>query len=155
MSKVESLKSKISYTGLDISEAALKIAEKNAEKLNAPVTFRHFDLLTNELSSVINPQSSILLANLPYVPDNYPVNKATTFEPDIALFAGKDGLDFYRKLFEQLATVASTENSKLETQNCLVFTESLPEQHGELENIAKRAGYKLLKTQDLIQVFSR
>jgi release factor glutamine methyltransferase len=136
-----------SYIGLDISEAALKVAEKNAVKLNAQVTFKHFDLTKDSLASIVNPQSSILLANLPYVPNEYPVNKATNFEPSIALFAGEDGLDLYRKLFEQLTPVQST-------QNCAVFTESLPEQHKELEIIARKSGYKLTKTQDLIQVFS-
>ncbi len=33
---------------------------------------------------------------------NYPINEDATHEPEIALFSGHDGLDHYRKLFEQI-----------------------------------------------------
>ena len=153
-----SLKSSISFLGLDISKPALKIAEKNAKKLGANIDFKEFDLTKDELSSILppadGPQSSILLCNLPYVPDNYPINEPAKYEPKIALFSGDDGLDLYRELFKLLSQ-ESRVKSQHTTQNNLIITESLLEQHGALQAIAVSAGFKLIQSKDLIQVFSR
>ena len=153
-----SLKSSISFLGLDISKPALKIAEKNAKKLGANIDFKEFDLTKDELSSILppadGPQSSILLCNLPYVPDNYPINEPAKYEPKIALFSGDDGLDLYRELFKLLSQ-ESRVKSQHTTQNNLIITESLLEQHGALQAIAVSAGFKLIQSKDLIQVFAR
>jgi methylase of polypeptide subunit release factors len=136
--------------GLDVSVPALKIAKKNANKLKADISFKKFDLLNDKLSSVFNPQSSIcILANLPYVPNDFHINLAASHEPAQAIFGGYDGLDLYRKLFEQLSTPTT------EAKHITVFTESLPQQHGKLPKIAKYAGFELVKSQDFIQVFKR
>ncbi len=159
LAKISNLKSKISFLGLDISKPALEIAKRNAKKLGANIEFKEFDLTKDELSSILppagGPQSSIcILANLPYVPDNYPINDPAKYEPKIALFSGDDGLDLYRELFKLLSQ-ESRVKSQHTTQNNLIITESLLEQHGELQAIAVSAGFKLIKSKDLIQVFSR
>ncbi|MFT4532162.1 MAG: release factor glutamine methyltransferase [Candidatus Saccharimonadales bacterium] len=141
--------SSVSYTGLDISKPALKIAKQNAKKLNAKVEFIEFNLLTDDLSSILNPQSSILLANLPYVPEGYNINDAAKHEPDVSLFSGSDGLDHYRALFRQLSPPISNRQPSILS----VYTEALSEQHESLESIANENGYRLEKTKDLIQVF--
>ncbi len=53
-------------------------------------------------------ESLLLVANLPYVPVDYelPVGVAR-FEPAHALFAGVDGLDFYRDVLRQLGELYS------------------------------------------------
>ncbi len=159
LAKISNLKSQISFLGLDISKPALEIAEKNAKKLGANIEFKEFDLTKDELSSTLppagGPQSSIcILANLPYVPDNYPINDPAKYEPKIALFSGDDGLDLYRELFKLLSQ-ESRVKSQHTTQNNLIITESLLEQHGALQAIAVSAGFKLIQSKDLIQVFSR
>jgi release factor glutamine methyltransferase len=150
LSSILNPQSSIYYIGLDISESALKVAKRNAKNLKADVDFRKFNLLSGELSIILNSQSSIcLLANLPYVPDDFHINLAASHEPKFAIFGGKDGLDLYRKLFEQISPILNPQSPIYS-----VFTESLPFQHKELEIIAKKAGFRIQKTQDLIQVFT-
>jgi release factor glutamine methyltransferase len=145
LEKIRSQKSKVSYLGLDISEPALKIAKKNAKLLKAKVEFKKFNLLSEKLGSVFNnDRPNVVLANLPYVPTNFKINLAASHEPGFAIFGGKDGLVYYRLLFNNLP-----ETTKL------VLTESLPPQHEELTKIAKDAGFRPIKNRDLIHVFSR
>lgn len=140
--KLEVLAAEVIAT--DISEASIKTALKNAQKLQADVEFCQGNLLEPIQSSVLKPQS-IILANLPYVPDNHTINPAAMHEPKHAIFGGPDGLEVYRKLFEQI--------SAREIKPKFVFTESLPFQHQELSRIANQSGYKKKTSADFIQVF--
>ena len=124
----------------DIDSNCITLARKNARKHDAEVKF----IQTNLLDDL--KHQDILLCNLPYVPDKLPINKSAEFEPRLALFGGADGLDLYRKLFEQI------ENMDMEP--VFVLTESLPLQHEELAKIAQKHGYKLQMEQDFIQLFS-
>lgn len=141
--KIQALRSNIQYVGLDISKPALKIARKNAGKFKVHIDFKEFDLLQDELPQLPNPNSQLLiLANLPYVPENFKINLAASHEPPFAIYGGKDGLEYYRALFKQL-----------QGHKCIILTESLPPQQSELQKIAKRTGFMFQKTQDFIQVF--
>lgn len=125
----------------DIDQNCLRIAERNADALQANVHFYESDLL-----SMVDA-CDVLLCNLPYVPDNFQINTAATHEPRHALFGGTDGLDLYRTMFKQ-----TTSN---DWQPQYVLTESLPPQHEMLADIAKAAGYSVQKTDDFIQLFHR
>lgn len=129
----------------EISAAALKVAKQNAKKLGAKVTFDEGSLLEPLLKNTIQP--TVLLANLPYVPDNYAINQAAAYEPKIALFSGPDGLDLYRELFAQI--------SKIATKLQFLLLESLPAQHQALAMLATHHGYSLQTEQDFIQVFQK
>jgi release factor glutamine methyltransferase len=130
-------------TLIDIDEKALAIAKQNVERLHADnIQLRQNDLLLNYKSPC-----DIILANLPYVPDAYEINTAASHEPRLALFAGADGLDLYRKLWEQIAA--------LQNKPVFVFTESLIPQHPTLTALAKASGYNLIQTKGLIQEFTR
>jgi len=162
LATISNLKSQIFYLGLDISEKALKVARHNAKNLLSK-KFRHvpkffmFDLMSQLLAPHLVP-STILVANLPYVPNDYEINTAATHEPSIAIFGGGDGLDYYRELFRQLRrqSTADTQQQTEQDPNILaVFTESLEFQHSELESIAHTAGYTLEKTLGLIQLFTK
>lgn len=134
------------FTGLELSDAAIKIAKQNAARLSADVTIEKFDLRTNSLADIILPSFTVVaLANLPYVPENYAIDKSAAHEPQLALFSGTDGLDLYRILFAQLSSLPVK----------AVFTESLPQQHDQLQILAQQNGYSLTSTNDLIQVFTR
>jgi release factor glutamine methyltransferase len=128
-------------TLLDIDENALVVASQNAERLHVKATLTRHDLLENYDQPV-----DIVLANLPYVPNDYPINQAVRHEPDIALFAGDDGLDLYRKLWQQI--------KNLDDQPEYVLTEALTSQHTAMVDIAKTAGYTLEQTDGLVQLFS-
>lgn len=134
----------------DISEPCLEVAKKNAENLKADVQFYKGNLL-EALPASATTETCIILANLPYVPDEHTINQAAMFEPKTAIFGGPDGLDLYRRLFYQIASNLQFDSKKPQ----YVLTESLPFQHKELTQIAKSGGYKLKMSENFIQVFER
>lgn len=128
----------------DIDPECLKIARVNTKKYGVKVNFLQGDLLEPLIPESTTPYT--LLANLPYVPDHYEINEAAMMEPRIAIFGGSDGLDLYRRMFDQV--------SKMQHKPEYIFTESLPFQHMELKSIAETAGYILENAVDFIQLFS-
>jgi release factor glutamine methyltransferase len=140
--------STINFHATDISPAALEIARQNAKRYDADIKFYQGDLLGPLPSTIYRLPSTIVLANLPYVPDSHTINQAAMHEPKHAIFGGPDGLELYRTLFDQLSTI----HYPLST---VVFTESLPPQHKELARIAEQAGFKQIAEQDFIQVFEK
>lgn len=80
----------------DISEKALRVAQKNAAALAANVAFFQGDLL----QAVKGLQFDLIVCNPPYIPtaDCYMLQAEVLMEPRQALDGGKDGLDFYRRL---------------------------------------------------------
>ncbi len=98
----------------DISEKALKVAEKNAKyhKVLNKIIFLKSDLLETFLGSstlYVSPEYhnnvDVLVTNLPYIPSYRLPNldhSVIEFEPKIALDGGSDGFDLYRKLFAQM-----------------------------------------------------
>lgn len=129
----------------DISSQCIAIAKKNAEHLKARVAFFEGNL-TGALPNNIWQVDTVVLANLPYVPENWQINTAALSEPRIAIFGGRDGLDPYRQLFSELHS--------LDLKPRLVMTESLPPQHSKLTAIARKGGFKLDSTNDFISIFS-
>ena len=127
----------------DISEPCLAIAQKNAKKLKADVAFTQTNLVSSFNKDTLS--NSVLCCNLPYVPSNFTINQAAMFEPEIAIFGGADGLDYYRQLFDQLRV----KNAR----PTVILAESLPTQHKKLESIAAEHKFKLEKTEDFIQLF--
>ncbi len=129
----------------EINNDALKVAKQNADILRAQVNFYLGDLLEPLRQIEPFPKPLIILANLPYVPNDHVINEAAMQEPKVAIFGGPDGLDLYRKMFAQIA--------ELESKPRYIFTESLPPQHTALTEIAARSGYDQLQAEDFIQVF--
>jgi release factor glutamine methyltransferase len=127
---------------LDISKPALKIAKLNAQKLGADIKLKKSDLF----SSISDIKSTILLANLPYVPSNLITSDEILKEPSGALFSGDDGMDHYHKFWQQI--------QDLKNKPAHILTESLESQHGTMVDLAKVACYKLQDTKVLIQHFS-
>lgn len=135
---------KAQVIAIDIDPKCLEIAGKNAKKHAVDIDFLQSDLL-HSISDLRFPISDkfAVLANLPYVPNDYEINDPAKHEPKLALFGGVDGLDLYRKLFDQL-----------QGTRAIVFTESLLFQHKELAKVAGSASFKQTNEQDLVQVFS-
>jgi len=132
---------------IDIDPAALSVARRNARKLGATVRFVRGDLLASSPRSEPLLRDSIVLANLPYVPDRYRINEAARHEPKHAIFGGKDGLDLYRRLWTQMQSLAEPP--------LFVLTETLPPQHPAMQALARPAGYSMLYDEDFIQAFRR
>jgi release factor glutamine methyltransferase len=92
----------------DISEEALEVCVRNVE-LNGVknVEVFHSNLLENVdlVEKIKDAKSWILIANLPYVPNPDKLKEHehnTKFEPDLAIYSGKDGLDLFHHLIDQL-----------------------------------------------------
>ncbi|HYH74464.1 MAG TPA: HemK/PrmC family methyltransferase [Candidatus Saccharimonadales bacterium] len=125
----------------DIDPHVLRVARKNAQLLGAQVQTGIHNVLEG-----IGQDFDLVLANLPYVPEHYPINQAATHEPQLALFAGPDGLDAYRTLWRQL--------TGLSARPAHIFTEALEEQHEVLAALANQAGYSQRNQKGLIQHFA-
>lgn len=125
---------------VDIDHQALAVAQKNVNMFSIKATLLQDDLLAN--TSI---RYDIILANLPYVPDGFHINPAARAEPRVAIFGGEDGLDVYRRFFEQLA--------QLSHKPSYIFCESLPPQHDKLTYVAQCSGFQLTRTEDFIQQF--
>lgn len=98
----------INVLGSDISEAALKIAEKNAARMNVG---ERITLLQGDLLAPIPKDKSIklIVSNPPYIKtkemDNLPTS-VRDFEPKIALYGGDDaGLSFYRRIIRDASSI--------------------------------------------------
>ena len=131
----------------DIDGQCLKLAGNNATALNADVSFIKADLLDEKIVNLARAYAAqILLVNLPYVPDELEINRAASHEPRLALFGGPDGLDLYRRLFEQLKLRKFSPS--------YVLIEALPLQHTQLAMLAATCGYHLQKTEGFIQLFA-
>ncbi len=88
--------------GIDISKKALEVANSNAENLGIG---KQITLLNCDLLDSFNDKVDIIVANLPYIGKvrfNFVAGNVLNNEPEIALFGGDDGLDLYRKLFQQI-----------------------------------------------------
>jgi release factor glutamine methyltransferase len=85
-------------TATDISDAALRVAEKNADALNVK---NRVTLIQGSWWDAV-PQDvtfDIILSNPPYITDNAMEileTEVKAYDPDIALRGGRDGLEAYR-----------------------------------------------------------
>jgi release factor glutamine methyltransferase len=91
-------------TATDVSEAALKIAEKNASRHSVKEKIRFYKgNVFNALVFDKNSKFDIIVCNPPYIKEaEFPyLQKEVRQEPEIALNGGKDGLDFYRVIAKE------------------------------------------------------
>lgn len=101
-------------TGIDISEAALAVAQRNGERLilSSRVRWLQGDLLAPLMAK--SETVDLIVANLPYIEtqtlDQLDVSK---HEPRLALDGGEDGLVLFRRLLEQSPTVLREEGLML------------------------------------------
>lgn len=132
--------------GLDISEDALKLAERNAEKIGVGdrVRFEKCDIMNNVPSGVFD----VVVSNPPYIETNE-IGKlqkeVSLYEPHIALDGGTDGLDFYRRI--------SSVAPRLLQQGGKLYYEVGYNQADVVEKIMEQSGFKDVKrTKDLCGV---
>jgi release factor glutamine methyltransferase len=82
---------------VDVSVAALAVAQGNAERHKAKVTFLQGDLLTPLAAQGV--RLNLLMANLPYIAsDEVPQLDVSRYEPVLALDGGANGLTLVRRL---------------------------------------------------------
>ncbi len=94
---------------LDISPAALALAQRNAYRLGAKVVFHQLDMLEDDLPMAYD----LIISNPPYVPQSESAamsEQVRAFEPGLALFVpDHDPLLFYRRIAEITSGLPETQ----------------------------------------------
>ena len=95
------LEKKVSTTSvdlIDISEKALEVANKNCGKLNSKASIFQSDMFSN-----VEKKYDVIISNPPYIKDDEEIEEIVkNNEPHLALYGGKDGLDYYRKILSTI-----------------------------------------------------
>lgn len=121
----------IQGTGADISEEALKVACRNAEKLEADVTFLQSNLFAN-----VEGKYDVIVSNPPYIRTAVieELKEEVKFhDPFIALDGKEDGLYFYRKIIK--------ESQKYLKQNGKLYFEIGHDQGEEVKRLLEQADF--------------
>lgn len=127
----------------DISPAALAVARANAKTHKVKVKFTHSDLFNK-----VKGQFDIITANLPYISTAaLGLSPETNYEPSQALFAGPDGLAFYRRMFTQISPYSKP--------NGLLILEANPSQHKAIIGLAKDQDLAMAGQQGFVIVFQQ
>ena len=83
---------------IDISEKALEVTNKNCGNLNSKANVFQSDCLSN-----VERKYDIIISNPPYIKDDEEIEEIVkSNEPHEALYAGKDGLDCYKKILKDI-----------------------------------------------------
>lgn len=93
------LKPGVEGTGVDLSPEALKVAEKNRERLGAKAA-----LIQSDLFDKIERAFDVIVSNPPYIKRaeiETLMDEVRLHEPYMALVGHEDGLYFYRKIAEE------------------------------------------------------
>jgi release factor glutamine methyltransferase len=95
------------FTAIDISPAALAVAQSNAAKyaVEDRFTWLEGDLLGPMVAS--GKPFDVLVSNPPYIPtaDLADLQREVQHEPMLALDGGADGLILYRRMIQQVASM--------------------------------------------------
>jgi release factor glutamine methyltransferase len=88
-------------TAVDISAAALAVAQKNATNLKATIDFKSLNVLDKNDWNIL-PQATIIVSNPPYIPLSQKLEmnqNVLEYEPHLALFVpNEEPLLFYKSL---------------------------------------------------------
>lgn len=131
--------------GLDNSEKALGVAEKNSDRLNTLVKYEESDLLEIFGESIYHNGELILVANLPYVDKNWDwLSPELEHEPSNALYAGSGGL---KVIFDFLDEVSE------KVDEGYIILEADPCQHEKIRAYAEKLGFQFIKSKDFALEF--
>jgi release factor glutamine methyltransferase len=140
---------KIEVLASDISLPALAVANLNSKKiLNQEIELFESDLLDKIPEETLSKITTIT-ANLPYIDRDwidFSKENELHHEPEIALYAEKNGLSLIKKLIQQ-------------TKKCprikFLILEADPEQFEEIELFAKEYGFSKKEIQDYTIILSK
>lgn len=83
---------------VDISEEALEVANKNCAKFNSKAKLIHSDMFEK-----ITNKYDVIISNPPYIKTTEKIESIVeNNEPHLALYAGVDGLDCYKKILKNI-----------------------------------------------------
>lgn len=88
--------SNLDVTLVDISKDALDVAKDNARNLGLDVSFLESDMLDS-----VEGEFDIIVSNPPYIKEDEEIEEIVkNNEPHLALYAGPEGLDCYKKILQ-------------------------------------------------------
>lgn len=89
------LRRNLNLTGVDLSEEALELTRENGKKLGVEAK-----LFRSDLFSEVEGTYDVIVSNPPYLTaaEMEDLQTELTYEPEMALFGGEDGLFFYRRI---------------------------------------------------------
>ncbi len=125
---------------IDNSLPALQVTKINVAKYSTDNLVIESYLLNNT-----SKDYQIIIANLPYVPDGFPISESAKFEPKHALYAGNDGLKYYRELFNQL--------SEIKIKPLYIIIEKMPILDTRLAELTKHSSYKTILTSRYVNAY--
>lgn len=82
---------------IDISKEALEVATNNALVNNADITFKNIDIKNGTLEPIYN----VLISNPPYVSLEEEVDPHIKYEPQNAIYASCNGLEYYEIIIKR------------------------------------------------------
>ena len=88
---------RLDVTISDVSQDALEVAKSNAEKLEVNVK-----AILSSWFDNIDDTFDIIISNPPYIPDDEIVEEIVQKEPEVALYGGKTGTDFYELILKKI-----------------------------------------------------
>lgn len=131
-----------SVTAIDVSKAALEIAQYNAGQHHTVIDFKEVDFLNAYARLALNSYS-IIVSNPPYIPDEEKTimdENVVRYEPHLALFAS-DHLVFYKAL----AVFGKTNLHP----NGYIYCEIHQRYADEVLKVFKTAGYRAVVHPDI------
>ena len=123
----------VQVTAVDISEDALLLAQINAEKFNVE---NKIQFLKSDWFENVEGIFDMIISNPPYIgwiEQNKISAEVKKYDPEIALFAGYDGFDAYKKIIPSL--------SKFLNKDGLVVLEIGASQSSQVKDIMNSSGF--------------
>lgn len=120
----------LDVTCSDISKEALELTKENSKDLD-------IQIIESDLFEKIEGKFDMITANPPYInKEDYEMleKKVKDFEPELALYGGDDGLDFYKKII-----IEAKEHLK---EQGFLFLEIGYDQAKDVEKIFENENYK-------------
>ena len=111
---------------IDISKDALEVTNINCGKLNSKA-----NIIESDMFSAVNKKYDVIISNPPYIKTDEEIEDIVkNNEPHLALYAGKEGLDCYQKILENIALHMK--------EKCLVAFEIGMTQKDAIESLLKK-----------------
>ena len=129
---------KVHVLATDISEAALFVAQKNARNFDVE---DRINFLKSDWFEAIEGRFDLIISNPPYIglsEINEISKEVLNYEPDLALFAGSDGLKAYERIIPQLTKFLNPGGS--------VVLEIGVSQSNSVKNLMNSSGLSEVKT---------
>ena len=120
-----------------ISEKALEMAKKNAEKMQSEIVFVHTDMFSN-----ITGTFDMIVSNPPYIPTKVIESleaEVRLYDPFSALDGKEDGLYFYR--------ILAKESPRFLKAGGWLYMEIGHDQSASVEALLKEEGFEKIRTE--------